>query len=39
MERVTLYNVIDIRNEKYHSVVKIKAKDAKYFIPVNDEGE
>ena len=39
MERITLYNVVDIRTNKFHSVVKVKARDAKYFVPYEDEGE
>ena len=34
MERVTLYNVMDIRTNKVHSVVVVKKKDAKYFVPI-----
>lgn len=30
---VTLYNVIDTRTGKYHSVVMVRESKAKYFIP------
>lgn len=38
MEKITLYNVIDIRTGVYHSVVITKEKNRKWFIPA-DEGE
>ena len=34
MDKITLHNVVDIRTNKFHSVVKVKARDAKYFVPV-----
>ena len=36
---VTLYNVIDIRTGKFHSVVKVHASKAKYFIPAEPPEE
>lgn len=33
---ITLYDVVDIRTGRYHSVVMVKEKDAKYFVPVNE---
>lgn len=38
MEKIKLYNVIDIRTDQFHSVAVIKAKNAKWFIPA-DEAE
>jgi hypothetical protein len=38
-EYVTLYDVIDIRTNKYHSVVSVKQKYAKYFVPAVTEEE
>lgn len=34
---VTLFNVVDIRNLQYHSVVICKARMAKWFMPVNED--
>lgn len=34
---ITLYDVIDTRTGKYHSIVKVKEKLAKYFVPAGDE--
>ena len=32
-EMITLYNVIDIRTGKFHSVVKVNPNRAKWFEP------
>lgn len=32
MDRVTLYDVIDIRTGKYHSVARVRARDEKWFV-------
>lgn len=37
MRRITLYDVIDIRTNKFHSVVKIKENQAKWFVPASEE--
>ena len=37
MKKVTLYNVMDIRTGKVHSVVIVKARDARFFVPVEEE--
>lgn len=37
MKRITLYDVIDIRTNKFHSVVKIKENQAKWFVPAEEE--
>ena len=34
---ITLYNVIDTRNGKFHSIVKVKKRLAKYFVPAEEE--
>ena len=34
---VTLYNVIDIRTEQFHSVAVVKERNVKWFIPANVE--
>lgn len=39
MNRITLYNVIDMRTNKFHSVARIKQRDAKWFVPVEEEGD
>ena len=36
---VTLYDVIDIRTGQFHSVAIVKARNAKWFIPAETEGE
>lgn len=36
---ITLYNVIDIRNGNFYSVVMCKARQARYFIPASEDGE
>lgn len=36
-QTVTLYNVIDTRTGKYHSVVIIKERMARYFVPADEE--
>ena len=33
---ITLYNVIDTRTGKHHSVVIVKQQKAKYFIPFEE---
>lgn len=33
---ITLYDVIDTRTEKHHSVVVVKEKDVRWFIPANE---
>lgn len=33
---ITLNNVIDIRTGKLHSIVFVKARLAKFFIPANN---
>ena len=35
---VTLENVIDVRTGKFHSIVKVKARLAKYFVPAESGG-
>ena len=37
MNKVTLYNVIDIRTGQYHSVVVTKEKYARFFVPADPE--
>lgn len=39
MKKVTLYNVMDIRTGKVHSVVIVKARDAHWFVPIEQEEE
>lgn len=34
---ITLYNVVDIRNGKHHSIVRVKANQAKWFVPDTEE--
>ena len=34
---ITLYNVIDIRTNQFHSVVKCKEKNARWFVPAEVE--
>lgn len=36
---VTLYNVIDIRTNKFHSVAKVKERMVRFFIPAVQEEE
>ncbi len=36
---ITLYNVIDIRNGNFYTVVVCKQRQAKYFIPAPVESE
>ncbi len=36
---VTFYNVIDSRTGQFHSVAIVKARNAKWFIPAETEGE
>lgn len=36
---VTLHNVVDIRTGKFHSVVIVKQRNAKYFMEAEDESE
>ena len=37
MNKVTLYDVIDIRTMQYHSVVVCKERFAKWFVPADEE--
>lgn len=37
MNKITLYNVVDIRTNKFHSVVKVRANQAKWFVAAEDE--
>lgn len=39
MKQITLYNVMDIRTGKYHSVVKVKERIAKWFVPAVEEDD
>jgi len=34
---ITLYNVIDIRTGKRHSVAIVSEKNAKWFVPAEEE--
>lgn len=34
---ITLYNVIDIRNDNFYSVAIVKERNAKWFKEVEDE--
>ena len=34
--KITLYNVIDIRTGKFHSVAVVSASKAKYFVPADE---
>lgn len=34
---IRLENVIDIRTGQFHSVAIVKERNAKYFIPANEE--
>lgn len=36
---VTLYNVIDIRNGQFHSVAIVKERNAKWYVPVDEENQ
>lgn len=33
---ITLYDVYDTRTDKYHSVVMINQRFAKYFVPASE---
>lgn len=33
---VTLYNVVDIRTGQFHSVVVVKKRNAKWFVPFDE---
>lgn len=35
----TLYNVIDIRNGRFYSVVVVSERKAKYFVTAEPNGE
>ena len=37
MKKITLHNVLDIRTDKFHSIVIIKENQAKWFVPVEEE--
>lgn len=39
MKRIRLENVIDIRTEKFHSVVIVKENQAKWFVPAEEPTE
>lgn len=34
---VTLYNVVDIRNNQFHSIAIVKERNAKWYVPVEAE--
>lgn len=34
---VTLYNVIDTRTNRFHSVAVVTERNAKYFVPAEEE--
>lgn len=34
---ITLYNVIDIRTGQFHSVAVVKARNAKWFVPAEEQ--
>ena len=36
MEKITLYDVIDIRTGVFHSVVHTREKYRKWFVPADD---
>ena len=36
-EIITLYNVIDTRNDQFYSVAIIDKRTAKYFVPAEEE--
>lgn len=36
MEYITLYNVIDTRTNKFHSIAIVKERNAKWFIRAED---
>lgn len=37
MDYVTLYSVKDIRTNLIHSVAIVKARNARFYVPVEDE--
>lgn len=37
MDKITLYDVIDTRTNKYHSIVHVKRNKAKWFVPAETE--
>lgn len=37
MKKVTLYNVLDTRTEKIHSVAIVSEKNVKWFVPIVKE--
>ena len=39
MNKITLYNVIDTRTDKFHSVVIVRQRDAKWFVKAEEETE
>ena len=39
MEKVRLYNVRDIRDDRVYSVVIVKARNAKWFVPIEEDEE
>lgn len=36
---VTLYDVVDVRNDKHYSVVIVSTKNARFFKPIGDDAE
>lgn len=36
MNKITLYNVTDIRTDKFHSIVIVKERQAKWFVPTEE---
>lgn len=34
---ITLYNVIDIRTGQFYSVARIKPRNARWFVPAEEE--
>ena len=37
MQYVTLYDVIDTRTQQYHSIAIVKEKNARWFVPAEQE--
>ena len=37
MNKITLYNVVDIRTNKFHSVVKVRVNQAKWFVAEDED--
>ena len=36
MDKVKLYNVIDVRTNQFHSIAIVKERNAKWFVPVDE---